>query len=560
MPDDGGSAHDAHRHGIFALSDEYIVERAAIDPVLGTVWGVPGHDHELSGYSPEFWARRLELERRTIAALDRLPPGSRSDEVAADVLRERAQVEIDMITSDEYAITLNTLSSAHVYARDIFDLMPRETPAHWSTIRDRLAHVPATLDGIRRGYVEAAGRGNVAARRMALASADQCDSVAGPDGPFRSMAAAAESVDLGDVADAAGAAFGEFGIWLRDEYAPIATDDTAVGRDRYRLNARLHNGVDLDLDEAYEWGWDELDRIVTRMDELATALHPDETRLGCIERIKRDERYVIEGVDAFMTWTQDTIDTTIRSLDGDAFDIPEPLWTCTAMQIPSDVVDNAYYIPPTEDFSRPGTVWQPTAGRDSFPLWETLSTLYHESVPGHHLQLGHMMYLSDSLTRFQRLAVFIAGHGEGWALYAERLMHELGYLDDPVYEIGWLSGQALRAARVVVDIGMHCRMTIPTGQPFHPGQVWTPDLAVDFLVEATGQDRTVMQSEVDRYLGMPGQAISYKLGERVFVEARAAVERRLGDRFDLKEFHRQVLDLGAMGLDQLRNELAQIEM
>ena len=236
------------------------------------------------------------------------------------------------------------------------------------------------------------------------------------------------------------------------------------------------------------------------------------------------------------------------------FDIPDVLRRCGSMRIPFDLAGDAYYTPPNEDFSRPGLVWHPIDGREHFPLWHALSTLYHESVPGHHLQLGQMMYRADTLTRFQRIGVYISGHGEGWALYAERLMRELGYLEEPPYELGWLVNQALRAARVVVDIGLHCQMPIPDGEAFHPGEQWTADLATEFLAANTAYDLTQARGEVDRYLGMPAQAISYKVGERVFVEGRHRVERRLGDRFDLKRFHMQVLDQGAMGLDQLAAE------
>jgi uncharacterized protein (DUF885 family) len=215
-----------------------------------------------------------------------------------------------------------------------------------------------------------------------------------------------------------------------------------------------------------------------------------------------------------------------------------------------------YYTGPSEDFSRPGRTWYPTQGRTTFPLWREVSICYHEGVPGHHLQIAQVRYRADVLNRFQRLAGFVSGHGEGWALYAERLMHELGYLDDPVFELGMLSAQAMRAVRVVVDIGMHLELEIPTADRYHPGERWTPELALPFVIERSCFPEDFMASEVDRYLGMPGQAISYKVGERVWLDARAAAQQRHGSAFDLKAFHRFALDLGGMGLDQLGRELA----
>ena len=318
--------------------------------------------------------------------------------------------------------------------------------------------------------------------------------------------------------------------------------------------ARYHNGTDLDLDETYAWGWDELHGIELRMAELAEQIVPGSSLAQCVEQLKTDPRYVVEGVDNFLAWNQDVIDRTISDLHGTYFDIPEPLRRCQSMAIPAGGPNTTYYTPPSEDFTRPGQIWHPVEGKTSFPLYEALSIAYHEGTPGHHLQLAQMMYQAESLTRFQRLA-FISGHGEGWALYAERLMHELGYLDDPVYELGWLVGQALRAARVILDIGLHCEMLIPSSERFHPGERWRPELGVPFLVERTAGTTEYLASEVDRYLGIPGQAISYKVGERVFLEGRERAKRRLGEWFDLKTFHQVVLDMGAMGLDQLRDEL-----
>ena len=166
-----------------------------------------------------------------------------------------------------------------------------------------------------------------------------------------------------------------------------------------------------------------------------------------------------------------------------------------------------------------------------------------------------MKYLADKLSRFQRAFGFVSGHGEGWALYAERLMGELGYLDDPAYELGMLAAQAMRAVRVIVDIGMHLELPIPE-RATHAGETWTPELALPFVIERSRDSAEFMRSEVDRYLGWPGQAISYKVGEKVWLEARADAKQRQGDAFDLKEFHTYALDLGGMGLGPLRDELA----
>lgn len=540
---------------IFELSDQYIVDSAALDPMLATFWGLPGHDEKLTDYSPEGWADRLALQRKTIRNLAQLEPRGPGDRVAIEVMRERVQAELDLIESGEYHRWLSVMNSHHEYIREIFDFMPRQSDMEWRNVRRRLVEVPVALDRLRASFLYAAGNGQVAARRQALACASQCDVWGNPDGCFGELVTECTCLDLTAEARGAAEAFIQFGTWLRNDYAALATPHDPVGAERYRLFARYHNGIDLDLDETYKWGWDELHGIEVRMAALVERILPGASRDECIDRLKTDPRYLIEGADNFVAWSQDLIDRTIDDLDGEYFEIAEPLRHCQAMAAPAGGPDTTYYTAPSEDFSRPGQIWHPVTGKTHFPLWDALSITYHESAPGHHLQLAQMMYQADSLTRFQRLGVSISGHGEGWALYAERLMHELGYLDDPVNELGWLAGQALRAARVVVDIGLHCEMRIPSNERFHPGDRWTSDMAVPFLLERTGQPIEFLSSEVDRYLGMPGQAISYKVGERVWLEGRDRARRRLGSSFDLKHFHQVVLDMGAMGLDQLSAEL-----
>jgi uncharacterized protein (DUF885 family) len=181
-------------------------------------------------------------------------------------------------------------------------------------------------------------------------------------------------------------------------------------------------------------------------------------------------------------------------------------------------------------------------------------------VPGHHLQVAQTAYRSELLNRWQRLMCWVSGHGEGWALYAERLMDDLGYLDDPGNKLGMLDGQGMRAARVIIDIGMHLQLPIPKDNPFgfHPGEQWTGELCLEFLRQHCRMEDSIIQYEVNRYLGWPGQAPSYKVGERIWLQARDEVRARQGADFDLREFHRQALDLGSLGLDPLRAQLAKL--
>jgi uncharacterized protein (DUF885 family) len=432
-----------------------------------------------------------------------------------------------------------------------------ETDDDWELARQRMERVPDALDGIEATLREGMAQGVVAARRQALACAAQADAWSGDQPFFKNLVAPRDGdAGLARAAETATAAYGRFGAYLRDEYAPNADPRDGVGRDRYKLFAATFNGVDLDLDETYAWGVDELHRIEHQMQLVAERITPGATVDQAIDQLDHDPPRTIEGVDEFQSWNQELIDTTISELDGVHFDIADPLKRCEAMIAPPGGAAAMYYTGPSEDFSRPGRTWYPTLGTTTFPLWKEVSTCYHEAVPGHHLQVAQVKFLAGKLSRYQRLFGFVSGHGEGWALYAERLMGELGYLEDPGFAMGMLAAQAMRAVRVVVDIGMHCGMTIPAHEPYHPGETWTPDLALPFVIERSRFPEKFMRSEVDRYLGWPGQAISYKVGERVWLECRADAQRRKGSDFDLKAWHSYALDLGGMGLGLLREELA----
>jgi uncharacterized protein (DUF885 family) len=214
----------------------------------------------------------------------------------------------------------------------------------------------------------------------------------------------------------------------------------------------------------------------------------------------------------------------------------------------------AWYHAPSEDLSRPGSIWYALGERDRIPHGQEVATAYHEGFPGHHLQVGVAVLQRERLSRFHRLFVWYPGSGEGWALYAERLMDELGYFGNPDYRLGLLASQLFRSTRVVLDIGAHLEKRIPEDAPLHPGETWNHEIAVDYMVEIGLQAPDVAESEVLRYLGLPGQAISYKVGEREILEIRSRAMSMPG--YDAKDFHRKLLEAGAIRLDQLRERMA----
>ena len=553
------------------IADRYVERYAALDPIGATFAGLTGHDAEMTDYAPEAADERAAHDRAVLEELGRAPAGDEHDRVAAEVMVEQLSLGLRLHDAGEHLRELNNIASPLQAVRQVFDLMPTGTESEWDTLVARMALVPSALDGYRTALASGAEGGLVAARRQVVTCSKQAETWGGltDETPFfLSLVDAYDAADIGDTAlrrtledraRRATEAYAAFARFLVEDYSPRAAERDAVGAERYAMRARAFTGMELDLAETYAWGWDELHRINHAMGEVADRILPGEGVDAVIEHLDTSPARAIEGEDALRDWLQGLMDRTVAELDGTHFDIPEPVKQVEAMIAPPGGAAAMYYTPPAEDFSRPGRTWYPTLGKTRFPLWKEVSICYHEGVPGHHLQVAQVLYLADELTRFQRALAWSSGHGEGWALYAERLMGELGYLDDAGDELGMLTAQAMRAMRVVVDIGLHLELPIPDGEPYHGGETWTPELALPFAIENSKMPADFMASEVDRYLGWPGQAISYKVGERVWLRARDDARRRLGDRFDLKAFHDYALDLGNMGLAQLEREIAHWE-
>lgn len=554
------------------IADRYVERFAALHPVGATMRGITGHDDRMTDYSPDGIDERTQVDGATLAELMMVAPSTHRDRVAVGVMTEQLERNLSLADAGEHFRALNVLASPMQHVRACFDLMPTASVADWEAIAGRLTQVPQALDGFRLTLQEGVRQGIVAAQRQAAACAQQADTWGGVHGGrgggtpfFATLVERFDATGLGDAglrthladgADRATRAYATLGRFLVEEYLPHAAEHDGVGATRYALWARSWNGIELDLHETYAWGWEELHRIEHAMGSVAERILPGASVPEVIEHLERDPGRSIEGVEPFRGWLQDLLDHTVAELDGTHFDIPDPVKRVEAMIAPPGGAAAMYYTGPSEDFSRPGRTWYPTLGRTVFPLWGEVSICYHEGVPGHHLQIGQVRYLGDSLTRFQRTLAGSSGHAEGWALYAERLMGELGFLDDPAHELGMLRAQAMRAVRVIVDIGLHLSLAIPADEAYHPGEVWTPDLALPFVIAHSYFPADFMASEVDRYLGLPGQAISYKVGEREWLAARDDARARAGASFDLKAFHAHALDLGPMGLAQLRQELA----
>jgi uncharacterized protein (DUF885 family) len=531
-----------------------------LDPTVGTYIGRPADGSGFADYSPDGHAEYVRAATATLAELDRAVPVDDVDAVTVADLRSTLALDLESSAAGLHLRDLNVIASPAQEIREVFDLMPTGTVHDWQNISARLHAVPAAIDGYIETLRLGIEQGVTPARRQVIEVLGQAKRNAANDGFFNHFVAdaalengslpASLATDLGAGAGQAAIAYERLAAFLADDLAPRATEQDAIGRDLYALSSRSFLGATIDLDETYEWGIQELARMVEEQESVAGQIKPGASVLEAIAFLDTDPTRKLHGTDALQRWMQETSDRAVAELGETQFDIPEEIRRLECMIAPTQE-GGIYYTGPTDDFSRPGRMWWSVpVGVTEFDTWRELTTVYHEGIPGHHLQIGQAVYNRAKLNTWRRQLAGTSGHAEGWALYAERLMEQLGYLDDPADRLGMLDGQRMRAARVVLDIGVHLGKRVPDGS-----QIWTAEYAFDFLAKNVNMNDGFVKFEVNRYLGWPGQAPSYKVGQRIWEQLRDEAEARDGAAFNIKEFHRRALDLGGVGLDTLRTAL-----
>ena len=542
------------------IAEGWVDTLVELDPSIGTYIGRTSQDERLADYSPAGHERAIAATRQTLAALRAATPVDDVDRITVADLGSELELELEQHEARLHLRDLNVIASPAQEIRDVFDLMPTDDTAEWERIAKRLTAVSGAIDGYVETLREGVRRGTVPAVRQVREVAVQVRKHARPDGFFGSFAASAKAGEaelpetlkrhLGDGALEAAAAYGRLADFLEGELQPVAGEHDAVGRDIYTLQSRRFVGAAIDLDETYEWGVEELARMVAEQESIANEISPGASVAEAIAILDADPSRKLHGTDALQRWMQETSDRAVAELAGTQFDIPAEIRTLECMIAPTQE-GGIYYTGPSDDFTRPGRMWWSVPeGVTEFDTWRELTTVYHEGVPGHHLQIGQAVVNRGQLNTWRRQLAGTSGHAEGWALYAERLMQGLGYLDDPADRLGMLDGQRMRAARVVLDIGVHLGKQRPDGNG-----VWTGDYAFEFLAQNVNMNEGFVHFEVNRYLGWPGQAPSYKVGQRIWEQLRDEFARREGASFDIREFHRRALALGGVRLDTLESAL-----
>ncbi|MGJ9413327.1 DUF885 domain-containing protein [Aeromicrobium sp. CF4.19] len=534
------------------LSDQWIETMLELGPELHVELGRPGREGEYSDFSPDGHSAAAGAAQSMLARVDATSAVDPDDAVTRSELLRVLGLAVEQHDAGLWRRDLNVIASPPQHMRDIFDLMPTDTDEHWQAVATRLANLPAAMDGYVTSLRSGVSAGDTPAIRQVQEVAEQARRLTGDTSFFASLVARADGRpaslrrDLSRGATLAREAHAHLVDVLLTEVAPAARTEDAVGRDHYALASRGFIGATVDLDETYEWGLDELARMVAEQEAVAEQIAPGAGVAGAIAALDAADTHALHGTEALQRWMQETSDRAIAELSG-TFDIPEELRRLECCIAPTQE-GGIYYTAPSEDFSRPGRMWWSVPeGITRFDTWRELTTVYHEGVPGHHLQLGTAIHPDAGLNAWRALN-WNSGHGEGWALYAERLMADLGYLDDPADRLGMLDGQRMRAARVVLDIGVHLGKPHPDGDG-----PWTGERAFEFMGRHVSMNAPFVRFEVLRYLGWAGQAPSYKVGQRIWEQLRDAWVARHGT--DLREFHRRALAHGSIGLETLRDTL-----
>lgn len=542
----------------FQITDRLVGELAALYPPLATFWGLEG-DHGSWGavFSADGFEDQARLCRRYIEELE--PhldhPDDRQRLAARSVVSELRERVEDFEQGDHFRALRHLGGPLHLL-RNVFDVMPSGTPDADDAIVRRLEGVPGALADMRATAAAGQAQGISVARRQAASVAEQARHMAGPDSALAGVARRVGDTPRAEAALAAAreAAAG-FADWLTADYLPNAPTEDGVGAELYARALSNLVGKETDPVEAYEWGWAELARLIGEMERVGSEILPGAGWQEVRRHLDEDPAGQAHSTDELVAFVRQVLDQAVEDLAGVHFEVPDEIRTLTVQIAPPGGALGVYYMGPSDDLSRPGGVWYSIGDQTTFPLYQHRSTAYHEGFPGHHLQIATARYLKDHLCQAQRLLVHCVGYTEGWGMYAEVLMGELGYLSDPAQYFGMLAKQMYRASRVVVDIGLHLGLDIADSSLIAAGEPWSFENAVAFMEHYGMQNPVEAEAEVLRYLGWPGQAPTYKLGEREILAIRAESRSRLGDGFDLKEFHSKVLGMGAVRLDTLRHEI-----
>ena len=546
------------------LYDAVYAKLLELEPESATRQGIHVRDAQLSDPSPagqvEYYRVLAEFLRQ-YERLDEAAIGA-AEQTNYELLGSWLRGQVEGEPFARYVFQLDPLHGFHISLPRLFGKMRYRNAGDYDTALARLAEVPRYYSRARLSLEEGIERGLVEAVPVVRKVLDQLEKQAAQQATehpfwdvFREPNASLSEVDQKHVRSAAHElidervlpAIRELHDWVETTYLPAARSDVGVwalpeGLDMYAWRIREETSTDLDAEAIHAIGLEEVARIRGEMDGIREATEFDGDLRAFFEYLRTDPRFYFETPGELLAGYRDICkraDVRLPELFGL---LPRTPYGVTPIPDYAAVSStSAYYDGPSADGLRPGYFYVNTYDLPSRPKYEMEALALHEAVPGHHLQIALQNELDD-LPPLRTRFFFFNGFVEGWGLYSELLGKEMGFYEDPYSDLGRLTFEAWRACRLVVDTGMHQKS-------------WTRQQAIDFMADNTALSQLNIESEVDRYIAWPGQALGYKLGELKIRELRALAEKAIGEDFDVRAFHDLILAEGAIPLDLLERRV-----
>ncbi len=533
------------------------------EPVLATMMGVHDYGDRLPLVTPADQQKRAVAFRAFLDELDDFDFQSltTTDRTNYRMFEQRLGFQIESIEARSFEMPINAEGGFHTSIAMLPSRIPLRHRADVEAYLDRLAAIgpyfEAQIANLRRGL----DRG-FSQPRVILDGFDHTISTHLVDDPTASVFYEPLTSLPGSITPSARQAlseraaaviqetvipaYAEFLVFMRDHYVPTTRESPGAselpdGARFYALQIKRHTSLDVDAQSVHETGLGEVERI-------KSAMHSAMRRAGHEGDLRSFITHLRETRSFYPKTAKDLLERAAfiaKAMDGK---LPQlfgrlPRLPYTVAPVPASIAPKytaGRYVSAPRDSTLPGTYWVNTHALHTRPFYNLEALTFHEAVPGHHLQLALQAEI-EGLPAF-RSAASVTAFVEGWALYAESLGLEVGFYEDPLSDFGRLSYEMWRACRLVIDTGIHAFG-------------WTREDAIDYLARHTALPLHEVTTEIDRYIGWPGQALAYKLGELKIKELRQRAEETLGDKFDLRAFHDAVLEQGAVPLDVLERHI-----
>ena len=540
----------APQRSIEAIADEYLAATLERYPTMATYYSIPGARHDkLFDNSPEAlgaWEAREDAWLAELNAIGEPKDVGSRDWVSYGVLHEKLGSSVATRICHGELWQASTTTAWYTGLPFVFDVQPLDTPDLREQALTRLSAVAGYIDTEIANLRNGLELGYSAPRITVKDVPEQVRALLEDDNPFLNMGKRADDAAFAEKArnifdSQIAPAIERFATFIEDEYLPKAREDIALsanpdGAKCYPTLVRSFASIQPSAEEIHKLGLEQITRIRAEMQKLIDENFGGGSIDDFLRRVNTDPQFTFDSEDAVLKYSQDALAAAKAAMPRAFGNLPK-----------ADVVIKPYppyaesgsgeYHSGSEDGSRPGIFYIAVTDPHHRSRAAQLSTLFHETYPGHHLQGSIALSLGDKVHPVAKY-FYVAGFGEGWALYSERLADELGLYPTPIDRMSMLSDQGARAARLVIDTGIHT-------------MGWTRQQAVDYMKSNTAWASVDIENEINRYISFPGQATAYMLGMLEIRRLRTEAEQQLGDSFDLKAFHDRVLGFGNITLPML---------